>query len=129
MTPLPTILTLILPLLVTALTGLLSHDQAPSWANSLIAALVVLGLSIAAALLDQGLTPNLVADFVVIAGYSAALMASPILKPLYQWLSINTPSPLAALVPAAPIITRGTTRAPQPFTLPDHTVPPPPPSS
>lgn len=105
---LPTTLTILLPLIVTILTGLLSHDSLPEWSNALIAAVVVLGLSVVGALLDQSLTPNLVTDFIVIAGYSAALMASPVLKPLYQWLSVNTPSPLTALAkPVVPPSTNG----------------------
>ena len=132
---LPAPLTLILPLIVTAIAGLLSHDRAPSWLNAIIAFIILAASAVAWSLLDQKLTGNLVTDIALIAAYCAALMASPVLAPLYQWLKLNTPSPLSGIakpivVDASPVTAQGTIssagtiRTPQPLNLPDRTFSP-----
>ncbi|MBA2285850.1 MAG: hypothetical protein H0W02_10225 [Ktedonobacteraceae bacterium] len=98
---LPQTLTIVLPFIVTLVSGVLSQQRLPAWANALIAGTCVVLASLGAVLLGQGFSRDLVADFLLIAGYVAALMASPLLAPLHEWLTLNTPSPIAAMVPKA----------------------------
>ncbi len=116
---LPQDITILLPLLVTLVSGILSHQRLPTWANALIAGSVVVLASLGAVLLGQGFSRDLVADFLLIAAYVAALMASPLLAPLHEWLTLNTPSPIAALVPKrdpAPLFAPVVPRASRPMT-------------
>lgn len=96
----PQYLVLLLPLIVSALNGLFTDFKFPQWVNTLICMVVVLGSALAWALLAQRLVSDPIADFVVIAGFSAALVAGP-LQPLEKYLKITLPSPLKLIVPTA----------------------------
>lgn len=107
MIPIPTLpqaVVVALPLLITVITGLLGHEQLPAWVNAVIAGIfIVLGAVLSIAL-GQGFTGNFALDFMLFAGYSAALVSSPMFKPLLDKLLISTPSPLTAIFkqPAQP---------------------------
>lgn len=90
---LPQPLVIIVPLITTLITSWLSHSALPSWANSLIAFVVIIVVAALWALFSGQLAGDLVADFVLIAAYAAALQAGP-LAGLQQWLMLRLPSPL-----------------------------------
>lgn len=94
---LPQPLVVIVPLISVAITGWLAHSALPSWANSIIALVVVVAVAGLWALFSNQLVGGLVADFVIIAAYSAALEAGP-LSGLQQWLMVRLPSPLDAIL-------------------------------
>ena len=130
---------IMLPLLVTLCTGLTGHQQLPAWANSVIAAIFIALGAVLSIALGAGFSGNVAADFMLFAGYSAALIASPIFKPLLDKLLASTPSPLARLSrpKTAAVATQGKTSraaatvprrpAPRPVELTKPTAPPQPP--
>jgi hypothetical protein len=83
-----------LPLLVALITGLLGHVQLPSWVNVVLAGLCVVLAAILSIALGQGFSTDIATNFVLFASYSAALISSPILKPMLDSLLVSTPSPL-----------------------------------
>lgn len=93
---LPEFLVLFLPLVIAPITGWLEHDKLPAGVNTAISGFVVLVTAFLWVLLEQRLTGDLVVDFVVVAGYCAALLAGP-LAAFHEWLIIKIPSPLAHL--------------------------------
>jgi hypothetical protein len=96
----PQYLVILLPLIVSAASGWFTEVKLPSWANAIITGIIVLVSALAWALLGQKLSGDLVANFVVVASYCAALVAGP-LRPLEQYLQIKLPSPLKALAAKA----------------------------
>jgi hypothetical protein len=127
--PIPTIpqaVVVALPLIVALITGLLGHVQLPSWVNAALAGLFVVLAAILSIALGQGFSTNPVNDFLLFAGYSAALISSPILKPTLDKLLVSTPSPLQLVFkPPAPLVTNGqgktssaATVGPSPIVLP-----------
>lgn len=96
----PQYLVIFLPIIVTLLSGWLTEVTLPAWANTVITSIIVLGSAVLLAFLTQRLVPDLMADFVIIAGFSATLVAEP-LKPLEQYLQIKLPSPLRLALPKA----------------------------
>ena len=83
------LLPIALPLLVTLLAGLLRQDRLPDWANEAISLALILVASVLNAVFDHRLVSNPILDFIVLCGYMAALIQSPLLQPLQQYLQSN----------------------------------------
>ncbi|MBE3561944.1 MAG: hypothetical protein IMW89_22385 [Ktedonobacteraceae bacterium] len=95
----PEYLVAILPGIITLISAWLTHAKLPESVNALISGVIVLVSALVWALIGGKLAGDLVTDFVLIAGYSAALVAGP-LKPLHQWLMYKIPSPFGIFFPA-----------------------------
>lgn len=91
----PQLFVLILPGLVTPLVGWLNDPRMPQWLRCLIAAVVIIAVSIACAIYVHALTGNAVEDFVIIATWCSAL-STTILEPLYKLALMRIPSLFSA---------------------------------
>ena len=78
-----------LPAIVAFLAGLLRQDKLPQWLNEGIAFVLVLILAAIQALLGGKLGGGTLADFAIITSYAAALVHTPPLAALQQYLQSN----------------------------------------
>jgi hypothetical protein len=100
----------LLPGIVALVAGLLRQDRLPQGVNEAIAFVVVLLLAGVQALLGGKLGGSALSDFAIIASYAAALVHTPPLAKLQEYLQSNffsfgSPAPAQPAVPpqAAPV--------------------------
>lgn len=82
-------LPLLLPVFVAFFAGLLRQDRLSDSANEAITVVLILAAAIANAAFNNRLTHNAELDFVVVAGYAAALIQLPQLQSLQKYLQSN----------------------------------------
>jgi hypothetical protein len=87
------------PAIALFISGWLRDAKIPKWVDTIIAFLVVLITAWLWALFAGKLVGDLPADTVVIAAYTAALIAGP-MAALHQWLTVKWPSPFSAFMSA-----------------------------
>ena len=91
----PQAFTVVLPILVTPLVGWLNNPRMPEWLRCLIAAVIIVAVSVLWAVYVHAFTSNLIEDFVLIASYCSVL-GTTLLLPLYKMALIKLPSPFNA---------------------------------
>jgi hypothetical protein len=107
-----TILPVALPIVVAFIAGLLRQDGLPQAVNEAITVGLLLLAAIGDAIYNHRLTNNLMLDFIVVAGYAAAIVQLPQLQALQGYLQSNAlafikaaadlpepPAPPAQIVP------------------------------
>ena len=87
------------PAIALAISGWLQDARLPRWLDALIALLGVLLTAFGWSLIADKLTDDIVANIVIIAAYSAALIAGP-MATLHEWLVVQLPSPFGAILHA-----------------------------
>ena len=82
-----------------AVSGYLSEDQLPTWANSLIAIVTVFVAAIVYAVITGQFTGNFMVTFAAVSGIIGWLMVGP-LAPVHTWMTKSWTGPFAALAEA-----------------------------
>jgi hypothetical protein len=78
-----------LPAIVAFLAGLIRQDKLPQWLNEALSLVLVLILAAVQALLGGKLGGGTLTDFAIITSYAAALVHTPPLAALQQYLQSN----------------------------------------
>src|SRR5579859_2646115 len=82
------------PAIALALSGWLRDARLPAWLDTTISLIVVLLVAFLWALITGKLVGDLPADTIIIAAYTAALIAGP-MAALHAYLIVKWPSPIA----------------------------------
>ena len=96
----PQAIAALLPLFATSLSGWLSQDRLPKWANALIALVALIGTAFTCVLLSGNFTGNAQASTLLVLGYVALLMSGD-LSMLRGFLVVSS-GPLSPFAPAPP---------------------------
>lgn len=104
----PPILAIILPLLAP-FAQKLSADRLPLMVNAIIAAIIFVVAAVMWALFAQSLTGDPAKDLLLVAGYIAALVVDPTMKPLYALIieAIHPTTVVSATPPVSPAAQTG----------------------
>lgn len=99
-----TYITALLPMIVACIAGVIRQDRLPSWTNELITVCFILIAACIQAFGDGKLGGSPLADFTIVAGYTAAVLHTPLFQQLQGAIQANVvaigkPKPPVPTVP------------------------------